>query len=228
MNQIIVAIDGHAGTGKSSTAKSLAKILGYTYVDTGAMYRAVTLYFLLNGIDVQNQDAVNQALKLINIEFLPENDQQRILLNQKDVTNEIRHEKINNFVSEVSSIPAVRKAMVSQQKEIGRNKGVVVDGRDIGTNVFPSAELKIFMEADVLVRAKRRFKEIKTVDPNSEVLLEDVKENLIKRDKIDSMRSSDPLRKAEEAISIDTSYLTFEEQLNIVYQYAIATIEERN
>lgn len=228
MNKINIAIDGYAGTGKSSTAKALANMLGYTYVDSGAMYRAVTLYFIENKIDIQKPDEVEKALNQIRIEFDYNDYQQLVLLNDEDVTADIRHDTINNKVSEVSSIPAVRSAMVKQQRKIGSQKGVVMDGRDIGTNVFPSAELKIFMEADIDVRTIRRYNEIISKEPHSNIVKEDIRENLIKRDDIDSSRSQNPLIKAKDALVINTSKLSFNEQLNIAYEQAKSRISERN
>lgn len=216
MEKIIVAIDGYSSCGKSTIAKSLAKRLNYAFIDTGAMYRATTLYFLNKEIDWNNEQAVSQALKNIKIHFKALNGKNTTFLNDKNVENEIRTMRVSNSVSPVAAISQVRRAMVTQQQMMGKSKGIVMDGRDIGTVVFPNAELKLFIVADVDVRAKRRTLELEA--KGQSVDLEAVKKNLEERDYIDSNREDSPLRQAEDAIVIDTTHLTFEEQLEKAYE----------
>lgn len=217
---IIIAIDGFSGCGKSTTAKAVAGTLGYTYIDSGAMYRATTLYFLHHQVALTDDKAVEKALQQLHIAFRPADDGQKyeIYLNGENVEEEIRQMKVSGSVSAVSAIPQVRKAMVALQRAMGAGKKVVMDGRDIGTNVFPHAELKIFMTADTMVRAARRKKEL--LEKGHKVSLEEIKRNLEERDTIDSGRTENPLRKAEDAIEIDTSHLTFEEQVDKVLDLA--------
>lgn len=224
--KINIAIDGHSGCGKSTTAKAVAKILGYTYIDTGAMYRAVTLYFQNLQIDIENEEQVNQALKKIEIRFVfhPETSKMHTYLNGQDVEEAIRKPEVAAFVSPVAAISAVRKALVHQQQEMGKMKGVVMDGRDIGTVVFPDAECKFFMTADPDIRAERRVEELKL--SGVEASFESVKENLLERDRIDSNRADSPLKKAEGAIVIDTSYITIDYQINQVLDIVNKTISE--
>lgn len=214
MKKIVIAIDGNSGCGKSSTAKALAKKLKYIYIDTGAMYRAVTLFFIKHRINLSNDLDVLEALKQIDISFKYNIDSglNETFLNGKNVEFEIRQMDVSNLVSPVSEISRVRRKLVEQQRRMGENKGVVMDGRDIGTVVFPNAELKIFMTADLEVRALRRQKEL--MEKGSEVDMEDVIENLKVRDRIDSSREDSPLKKADDAYEIDTSHLTFDEQVN--------------
>lgn len=214
MKKIIVAIDGYSACGKSSTAKILASILNYVYIDTGAMYRAVTLYFIDNFIKVTDPKAVNKALQNINLEFKLHGKDNEIYLNGLNVENQIREMKVSKKVSEVSTIKEVREALVAQQRKLGRHKGVVMDGRDIGTVVFPQASLKLFMTAELDIRAERRQAEI--LEKGKLVSMDEVKENLIKRDEIDSSRKESPLKKADDALVIDTTHLTFEEQIDII------------
>ncbi len=212
--KINVAIDGYSGTGKSSTAKEVASRLGYTYLDSGAMYRAVTLYFLNHEVDWKNKSDVVEALRSISISF-SFNVQERkfdTCLNGKNVEEEIRGMMVSNQVSKVSAITEVREKLVSIQRELGKDKGVVMDGRDIGTVVFPSAELKVFMISNTEVRARRRQKELE--EKGQVVSLEEVIQNLQERDQIDTTRKASPLVKAEDAIEIDTTNLTFDEQVN--------------
>lgn len=213
MKKIVIAIDGYSACGKSSTAVEVAFRLGYVYIDTGAMYRAVTLYFLKNYINLTNPKAIQKALDEINIHFQvnSKTGNNDVYLNGLNVEKEIRTMKVNHKVSEVSAIPAVRAAMVEQQRKMGKNKAIVMDGRDIGTNVFPDAELKIFMTADFNVRAERRQKEL--LEKGQMVELEKVKENLLHRDNIDTSRKENPLRQAEDAHLLDTTSLTIEEQI---------------
>ncbi len=214
MKKIIIAIDGNSGCGKSSTAKAIAKQLQYIYIDTGAMYRAVTYFFIKNNIDLQNEQDVAEALKQIDISFeynIP-TSKNETYLNGKNVEYQIRQMEVSNLVSPVSEISAVRRKLVEQQRRMGQGKGVVMDGRDIGTVVFPDAELKIYMTASLEVRAERRRLELQ--EKGVEVDLKEVMENLSKRDQIDSSRKDSPLKKADGAIEIDTSNLTFDEQVN--------------
>lgn len=214
MKNIVIAIDGNSGCGKSSTAKVIARKLKYIYIDTGAMYRAVTLFFIKYQIDLKNASDVDSALKQIDIsfEYNIETGKNETFLNGKNVENKIRQMEVSNMVSPVSEISMVRRKLVEQQRRLGKEKGVVMDGRDIGTVVFPDAELKIFMTAALEVRALRRQKEL--MEKNTEVELEEVIENLKNRDNIDSSRADSPLKKAQDAYEIDTSNLTFDEQVN--------------
>lgn len=215
MKKIIIAIDGWSSCGKSTLAKQLAKSLKYTYVDSGAMYRAITLYFLRNSVDWKKQKAVTDALENIELHFSTDqaSGQTSIYLNDENVEYLIRDLIIAEKVSEVAAIKEVRTFAVAQQRKMGEQKGIVMDGRDIGTVVFSHAELKIFMTADNAVRVERRFKELYLQNPN--VTIEEVKNNLEMRDYIDSHREVSPLRKAEDAVVIDNSNLTMEEQLKI-------------
>lgn len=214
MNKITIAIDGFSGTGKSSTAKTVAKHLDYVYIDSGAMYRATTLYFINQQVDLANEEAIQNALNSIEIGF----DHTKVLLNGEDVSNEIRTMKVNEQVSTVSALRTVRQALVAQQQRIGKDKGIVMDGRDIGTVVFPNAELKVFMVANTQVRAQRRQAELKEKGIFEE--LKSIESNLIERDKLDSSRSESPLRKADGAIEVDSSYLTFDAQVNKIVELA--------
>lgn len=212
--KIIITIDGWSSCGKSTLAKQLAKELGYVYVDSGAMYRAVTLYFLRNNIDLAEKKEVRQALKSITLEFVfnPKSNSSEIYLNGENVEYLIRDLVIAEKVSDVAAIKDVREFAVAQQQEMGEKKGIVMDGRDIGTVVFPKAELKIFMTADNAVRVQRRFKELYEKNPN--VTIEEVKDNLEMRDYIDSHREVSPLRKAKDAIELDNTNLTEKEQFS--------------
>lgn len=212
--KINVAIDGYSGTGKSSTSKEVASRLGYTYLDSGAMYRAVTLYFLNNNIDWNKANEVVEGLRSISISFSFNSNLRKFdtCLNGENVEAEIRGMVVSNQVSQVSAIKEVREQLISIQRELGKNKGVVMDGRDIGTVVFPEAELKIFMVSDTEIRAKRRQEEL--VEKGQDVSLEDVIHNIIERDRIDTTREVSPLVKADDAIEIDTTNLRFEEQVN--------------
>ncbi len=220
MKEIIIAIDGNSGCGKSTTAKAVAKNLHYIYIDTGAMYRAVTLYFIRNEIDLDDEEQVASALNNIHISFKydPSLGLNEAYLNSENVEEEIRGMDVSNLVSPVSAISMVRRKMVEQQREMGKGKGVVMDGRDIGTVVFPEAELKIFMSATLEVRADRRKKELK--EKGKQVVLDEVAQNLKSRDQIDSSRVDSPLKKADGAYEIDTSYISFEEQVQRVLDLA--------
>ena len=213
-NKIIITIDGWSSCGKSTLAKQLAKELGYVYIDSGAMYRAITLYFLRNHIDWTDITEVNNALKdiVISFQFNEKSQQSEIHLNDENVEYLVRDLVIAEKVSDVAAIAAVRSFAVAQQQQMGGQKGIVMDGRDIGTTVFPNAGLKIFMTADSVVRVQRRFKEM--FDKNPNITIEEVKANLELRDYIDSHREVSPLRKAADAIELDNTNLTIAEQLN--------------
>ncbi|RCR68877.1 (d)CMP kinase [Larkinella punicea] len=218
LSKIIVAIDGYSGCGKSTTAKLVATQLGYTYIDTGAMYRAVTLYFLRNCIDLIDEKAIQEALASLSImfQFNPEKGCNETYLNGVNVEDEIRKLEVANAVPEVSAIPQVRKAMVTQQQKLGQDRGVVMDGRDIGTHVFPQAELKIFMTADPVIRAERRQTEL--LAKGEQVDLREIAMNLEKRDHMDTTRPESPLHPAPDARFLDTSRMTIEGQVEWVVQ----------
>jgi cytidylate kinase len=217
--KIIITIDGWSSCGKSTVAKQVAKLLNYVYIDSGAMYRAITLYFLRNHIDWTKTKAVTEALKEISLEFRYNDNstETEIYLNEENVEYVIRDLVIAEKVSEVAAIKEVREFAVAQQRAMGKKKGIVMDGRDIGTVVFPKAELKIFMTADNAVRVQRRFKELYEKNPN--ISIEEVKNNLELRDYLDSHREISPLRKADDAIELDNSDLTMEQQLAIVTKW---------
>jgi CMP/dCMP kinase len=220
IGKIIIAIDGYSACGKSTTAKEVARILGYRYIDSGAMYRAVTLYFLENHISLSNPKEVAKALQNIKIAFhINSKGISETYLNGLNVEKDIRKMKVSQHVSPVSTVKEVRQAMVEQQRKMGREKGVVMDGRDIGTVVFPEAELKFFMTADMLVRAFRRQKEL--LDSDKLVDLDTVIENIQQRDKIDTTREESPLRQATDAIVIDTTHITIDEQVDEVVRQAL-------
>ncbi|QQR97485.1 MAG: (d)CMP kinase [Sphingobacteriales bacterium] len=216
MSKINIAIDGYSACGKSSTAKIVAKNLNYTYIDTGAMYRAVTLFCINNNIDINNLDKLSVALDEVSLTF---NDKNEILLNQENVSSAIRSVEVNQLVSEVSAISLIRKKMVEQQQKMAEQKGIVMDGRDIGSVVLPNAELKFFMTADIDVRTKRRMKELNLEFNDSS--FQEIKDNLLKRDNIDSTRADSPLTKVDDAIVIDTTNITLEEQIDIITQKAL-------
>ena len=226
MKKIIIAIDGYSACGKSTTAKVAAARLGYSYVDTGAMYRATTLYFHEHFINYTNPKAIAKALDNIHISFIynPKLQKSETYLNGLNVEDEIRKMFISEKVSEVSAIPEVRHTMVALQQKMGRKRGLVMDGRDIGTAVFPDAELKIFMQADLMVRAYRRQQEL--LDAKQVVDIDDILKNLEKRDLIDTTRSEGPLRKAEHAFVLDTTYMTVDEQVESVINLATGKIVE--
>jgi cytidylate kinase len=217
--KIIITIDGWSSCGKSTLAKQLASRLKYTYIDSGAMYRAITLYFLRNHVDWTDTRKVNRALKEINIEFL-HNDitkETEIILNEENVEYLIRDLVVAEKVSEVAAIREVREFAVKHQQKMGSKKSIVMDGRDIGTVVFPNAELKIFMTADKAIRVERRFRELYDKNPN--ISLEEVKNNLEMRDYIDSHRAISPLRQAADALVLDNSNLTEHEQLQLAMRW---------
>ncbi len=213
MKKIIITIDGWSSCGKSTLARQLAKSLGYIYVDSGAMYRAITLYFLRNHIDWTNKTEVQSALKNITLEFNynPKSEKSEIYLNGENVEYVIRDLVIAEKVSDVAAIKEVREFAVSQQRQMGQEKGIIMDGRDIGTVVFPNAELKIFMKADNAVRVERRFKELYEKNPN--ITLDEIKSNLEMRDYIDSHREISPLLQAKNAFVLDNTNMSEEEQL---------------
>ena len=219
--KIIITIDGWSSCGKSTLAKRLAKELGYIYVDSGAMYRAITLYFLRNNIDIEDKREVKQALKSISLEFVfnPNSQHSEMYLNGENVEYVIRDLIIAEKVSDVAAIKEVREFAVAQQQKMGDKKGLVMDGRDIGTVVFPKAELKIFMTADNAVRVERRFKELFQKNPN--VTIEEVKNNLEMRDYIDSNREVSPLKKAKDALELDNTNLTEEQQFKKAMEWVI-------
>ena len=220
MKKIIIAIDGWSSTGKSTLAKQLAKKLGYVYIDSGAMYRAITLYFLRNHIDWTNTKEVKKALKQITLEFQnnSSNDKTEIYLNGENVEYVIRDLVVAEKVSDIAAIKEVREFAVTQQQKMGAQKGIIMDGRDIGTVVFPKAELKIFMTADSSVRVERRFKELYEKNPN--ITIDEVKANLEMRDYMDSHREISPLKKAKDSVLLDNTNLTPKEQFQEAMEWA--------
>lgn len=226
MRKIIITIDGFSSCGKSTIARQLARELNYIFIDSGAMYRAITLYFLRNHIDWNNSQAVKDALKEIDLEFVynPITQHSDMYLNGEDVETLIRDMLVSENVSNVATIKEVRDFAVQQQRKMGAKKGIVMDGRDIGTTVFPNAELKIFLTADTAIRVERRYKELFEKDPN--ITVEDVKNNLAMRDYIDSNREISPLRKAHDALELDNSNLSQKEQLKLALKWAKEKIEE--
>ena len=226
MKKIIITIDGWSSCGKSTLAKQLAKALNYIYVDSGAMYRAITLYFLRNHVDWTDKKEVKKALNEISLEFVYNSKSERseIFLNGENVEYVIRDLVVAEKVSDVAAIKEVREYAVAQQQKMGKNRGIVMDGRDIGTVVFPDAELKIFMTADNAVRVERRFQELYEKNPN--ITLEEIKNNLELRDYIDSHREVSPLHQAEDAIILDNTYLTEKEQFQKALKWAQDHIEQ--
>ena len=215
MNKIIVAIDGYSSCGKSTIAKALAKYAGYTYVDTGAMYRAIALFTLRNGLT--DEAAIIAALPQIEVGFVLVDGAQHVTLNGEDVEGQIRTLEVGNKASQISAIKEVRAFLVAQQQKMGEAKGIVMDGRDIGTVVFPKAELKLFLTASPEVRAQRRYDELveKGEKPDFAAVLADVND----RDYRDTHRAESPLRQAEDAIVVDNSNMTREEQMQVIYDY---------
>ncbi|MGN6179897.1 MAG: (d)CMP kinase [Mucilaginibacter sp.] len=216
---IVVAIDGYSSCGKSTIAKAIAKELHFIYVDSGAMYRAVALYFIRNNVDINNEQAIAEALKNIHLNFHSKDYTTHITLNGEEVSDEIRQMPVSEKVSTVAAIHAVRVEMVKQQQRMGKSKNIVMDGRDIGTAVFPNAQVKFFMTADPKIRAERRYKELLSTNPN--ITLEEVFENLAHRDYQDTTRKESPLVRAEDAIILDNTDLTQKEQL----LFALSRIE---
>lgn len=230
MGKITIAIDGFSSTGKSTIAKRLAASLGYIYVDTGAMYRAVTLFALNEGlIDPEGKvdtKTLTDKLASLELEFVPNEDSSKsdMYLNGQNVEKEIRSMHVSRNVSKVSAIKEVREMLVKIQQEMGKHKGIVMDGRDIGTVVFPKAELKLFMTASPEKRAARRYKEL--LEKGEEVTYAEVLKNVEERDRIDSTRSVSPLKKAKDAIEFDNSDMGLEEQFERVYDFAQRVIEK--
>ncbi|EHQ43281.1 MULTISPECIES: (d)CMP kinase [Myroides] len=221
MKKITIAIDGFSSTGKSTLAKALAKSLGYIYIDTGAMYRAVTLFAMRKGLISSKSFDEERLIELldtfdVHFEYNVSKGYADIYLNDENVEELIRTLEVSRFVSQIAAVSAVRKKLVEQQQILGKAKGVVMDGRDIGTVVFPDAELKIFMTATPEIRAERRFKELQ--EKNSTVVYEEVFRNVVERDQIDTSRKDSPLVKAEDAVEIDNSNLSREEQFDLILQ----------
>lgn len=204
-----IAIDGPAGAGKSTIARLAAKKLGFLYVDTGAMYRAIALYLLWNETDIDDEEELKKALERININIVYENNVQHVFLNFQDVSAEIRSEKVSIMASKTSALQPVRDKLLNLQKDIAAKNNVIMDGRDIGTNILPNAEVKIYLDASVEVRAKRRFDEMKNKGENPD--LESIKLNIIARDEQDMNRKIAPLKKAEDATLIDSSYMSIDQ-----------------
>jgi cytidylate kinase len=220
MKKINIAIDGWSSCGKSTMARQLAKELNYIFIDSGAMYRAITLYFIQHAINLEDEATIEQVLSFITLSFRtnPHSGNNEILMNGENVEQMIREMEVARKVSGVAAIKAVRTFAVQQQQLIGKDKGVVMDGRDIGTTVFPEAELKIFMTANVDVRVKRRFKELSEKNPL--ITMEEVKANLQSRDHLDSTREVSPLKKADDALVLDNCELTPEQQFSMALQWA--------
>ena len=223
--QIIIAIDGYSSCGKSTLARGLAMRLGYNYIDSGAMYRAITLYFLRNHIDERDHEQVMGALARIHLSFVfnPKAGRSEIHLNEENIEHLIREMLVAEKVSAVAAIKEVRTFAVSQQKKMGCNRGIVMDGRDIGTHVFPDAELKIFMTADPAIRVMRRFDEL--LPSNHNLNLDEVRHNLEVRDYIDTNREESPMKQAPDAIELDNTHMSREEQLHKVLEMVKDRIE---
>lgn len=225
MRGIIIALDGPAGSGKTSSAKIVAEELGYVYIDTGAMYRAVTLAWLRSGREL-DEEYINEMMDTIEIDLKQSPHGQLTLLNNEDVSQDIRLPEVTKFVSPVSAMKEVREKMVAQQRELGKRGGVVMDGRDIGTTVFPDADLKIFLVASIDARASRRMKELHAKGEKFSV--EDIKKQIETRDNYDSSRKISPLKKADDAITLDTSDLTIEQQTGEILRLARKIIARLN
>ena len=215
---MVITIDGAAGVGKTTTAKKLARMLGFRYLDTGAMYRAITYCFIQHQVDIESKNMVISSLDTLNLDVsFPIDRPTKIVLDGEDISEDIRKKVVTNRVSQVSAIEDVRKKMVKIQKEIVSDGNFVVEGRDIGTVVFPNAEHKFFLVADYDTRAKRRLKDFHSV--NEELDLSDIKNDLIRRDERDKNRKLSPLKKAEGAVVIDTSNCSIDEQVESIYKY---------
>ncbi|MFA4923576.1 MAG: (d)CMP kinase [Ignavibacteriaceae bacterium] len=222
--KLIVAIDGPAGSGKSTTAKLLANKLKYLYLDTGAMYRAITFLALKHNI-ADNEPEIVELLKRTEIELTYTNGVSKVFADKVELTNEIRSQEVNGKVSDISKIKQVRQILVEKQRQIGALGGIVMEGRDIGTVVFPDADVKFFLTASIDERTKRRTKEMK--DKGKHIPEEIVKENLLNRDKIDSTRLESPLLKAKDAIAVDTSTLSIKEQVSFLYEEIKKVAEQK-
>jgi len=225
MKKIVIAIDGWSSCGKSTMARQLARKLNYIFIDSGAMYRAITLYFLRNQVDINNELAIENALSAIHLEFKlnAASLNNEIWMNGENVDALIRDIKVAERVSETAALAKVRDFAVAQQRLIGQDKGIVMDGRDIGSVVFPSAELKIFMTADPEIRVQRRLKELQAKNPG--ITMEEVRNNLASRDHIDSTRAISPLRKPDDALVLDNSNLTPDQQLELALTWAQERIQ---
>lgn len=223
MKQIIIAIDGPAGSGKSTTAKKLSEKLNYLYIDTGAMYRAVTIAWLDAGVEM-TQEALSILMPKVNIELKSSANGQRTFLNGEDVSEKIRTSEVTKYSSPLSAVPIVRELLVDMQRDMGKKGAVILDGRDIGTVVFPQAELKIFLVASIEARASRRAKEMQ--EKGMEVSIEEIAKQIEIRDHNDSTRSHSPLKKAEDAIEIDTSNISIDEQVDMILKLALNKINK--
>mgnify|MGYP001567073442 CR=1 FL=1 len=224
--KIVIAIDGPSASGKSTTARLVAKELGYLHLDTGAMYRAITYFILENKIDIKNIKNLNNILNDVQIKLLQVDNNLQVLLNGKNISDEIRTPLVTSNVSSISSIAEVRTLMVKEQQLIGKDGGIVCEGRDIGTVVFPNAELKIFMVASDIARAKRRLKDFSEQGFEEDVIK--IADEIKKRDNLDSSREISPLKKADDAIEIDTTELTIEEQVKYIVEKAKEKINACN
>ena len=223
---IIVAIDGYSSCGKSTLAKALAKKLHFIYVDSGAMYRAVTLFFIRNKVNINDEKEIEKALNDIHLNFHSRDYQTHITLNDEEVSEEIRQMPVSEIVSEISAVRLVRKEMVKQQQRMGKSKNIVMDGRDIGTTVFPFAEVKIFMTADPKIRAERRYKELKAKGETTS--LEDIFDNLAHRDYLDTTRKESPLTRAKDAIVLDNTTLNEKQQLDFALERVMPFIKSQD
>jgi len=212
---VIIAIDGPAGSGKSTTSKLVANRLGISHLDTGSMYRAITAYFIKNSYSLDSID-VSSVMDSIDLEISDSSDRESVFLNGEDVTDRLRSNEVSKLVSDISSVKEVRAKMVRIQRRISSNKSIVIDGRDIGTVVFPDAKFKFFITASIDSRAKRRFDELQESDSN--VTLEQIEEEIKSRDHFDTTRDNSPLKKAEDAITIDTTHLSISEQVNMILE----------
>jgi len=211
---VVVAIDGYSSCGKSTVAQAAAKELGFVYIDSGAMYRAIALYFLNKSVDLNNENQISQALEEVCIDLQVESDKTVVLLNDTDVSNRIREMEVSNYVPYVSAIKEVRKTLVTLQQKMGSLQNIIMDGRDIGSVVFPNADVKIFMTTDPKIRAERRHNELKLINPD--ITLEEVFENIAHRDYEDTTRKESPLIHSKEAITLDNTNLSEKEQLEFV------------
>lgn len=222
MKRIVIAVDGYSACGKSTLAKQLARSLHYTYIDSGAMYRAITLFFIRERLSLQDKKAVQEALASIRLQWHQDgkSDRADLWMNGENVEDQIRGLQVASKVSEIAAMAEVRDFAVDAQRRMGREKGIVMDGRDIGTVVFPGAELKLFMTAELQIRVERRYREV--LRNKEGISLEEVKENLISRDYLDTHRKISPLRQAEDAVVLDNSYLNEEEQL----RYALDLVKK--